>query len=127
MAPVPSVTGSTIMPDWLRLTLSTSATWSSTDRLRWMTPMPPARATAMASRPSVTVSIAAETTGTASSMRGVRRLRVSTDAGRTDDSPGSSRTSSNVSPSLANFGGWEAPGASGNGLGEVPVADMGRV
>ncbi len=93
------------MPDWLRLTLSTSPTWSSTDRLRWMIPMPPARAMAMARRASVTVSMAADTTGMASSMRGVRRLAVDTSAGSTADSAGTSSTSSNVRPCLANFGG----------------------
>ena len=36
-----SVTGSVIMPLWLRLTFCTSAAWASTDRLRWITPMPP--------------------------------------------------------------------------------------
>ena len=93
------------MPDWLRLTLSTSATWSSTERLRWMTPMPPARASAMASGASVTVSMAADTIGIARSIRGVRRVLVSTSAGRTDDSAGSSSTSSKVRPSFANFDG----------------------
>jgi hypothetical protein len=100
-----SVTGSTIMPDWFRLTLSTSPTWSSIDRLRWTIPMPPARAIAMASRDSVTVSIAADTIGIASSMRGVSRLAVDTSAGSTDDSAGTNSTSSNVRPCLANFGG----------------------
>ena len=32
---------SLIIPDSDRLTRSTSAAWSSIDRLRWMTPMPP--------------------------------------------------------------------------------------
>jgi hypothetical protein len=53
------VIGSTIMPLSLRLTLSTSAAWSSMLRLRWMTPSPPWRASAIASSLSVTVSIAA--------------------------------------------------------------------
>ena len=60
---------------------------------------------AMASAASVTVSIAADTSGMASSMRGVRRVRVSTSDGMTSDSAGTSRTSSKVRPSLANFGG----------------------
>ena len=97
-----SVTGSTIMPDWLRLTLSTSP-WSSTDRLRWTMPMPPARAMAMARRASVTVSMAADTMGMASSMRGVSRVAVETSLGRTEDSAGTSSTSSKVR--LANFDG----------------------
>ena len=104
-----SVTGSTIMPDWLRLTLSTSATWSSTDRLRWTMPMPPARAMAMARRDSVTVSIAADTTGMDSSICGVSRVEVDTSAGNTADSAGTRRTSSKVRPCLANFGGCPPP------------------
>ena len=43
--------------------MSTSATCSSIERLRWRIPIPPSRASAIASRASVTVSIAAETTG----------------------------------------------------------------
>ena len=58
-----SVTGSVIIPLWLRLTFCTSAAWSSIVRLRWITPMPPWRAMAMAIRASVTLSIAAETSG----------------------------------------------------------------
>ena len=99
------MTGSAIIPDWLRLTRSTSATWSAIDRLRWTMPMPPARAMAMASRASVTVSMAADTMGMANSMRGVSRVPVVTLDGRTFDSAGTSSTSSNVSPSLANFSG----------------------
>src|SRR5204863_517574 len=45
----------------------------------------------------------AETTGIASSTRWVRCVRVETSFGRTRDSAGTSNTSSNVSPSLANF------------------------
>ena len=98
-----SVTGSTIMPASERLTLSTSATWASIERLRWMTPSPPARASAIASRASVTVSIAAETTGIASSISRESRVRVETSFGSTSDSAGTRRTSSNASPSRANF------------------------
>ena len=57
------VIGSTTMPLSKRLTLRTSSAWSAGSRLRWMTPMPPACAMAMASRASVTVSIAEETIG----------------------------------------------------------------
>ena len=57
------VTGLVIMPDSLRLTLSTCAAWSSIERLRWRMPMPPWRAMAIAMRDSVTVSIAAESSG----------------------------------------------------------------
>src|SRR5581483_4346480 len=98
-----SVTGSTIIPASERLTRSTSATWSSIERLRWTTPMPPTRARAIASRASVTVSIAAETTGIASSIPRVSRVRVETSFGSTSDSAGTSRTSSNARPSRANF------------------------
>ena len=66
-------------------------------------PMPPSRASAIASRASVTVSIAAETTGMLSSIVGVSRVRVETSFGSTRDSAGTRSTSSNVRPSLANF------------------------
>src|SRR5882672_5304044 len=56
-------------------------------------------------RASVTVSIAAETTGTSSAIVRVSRVAVETSFGRTADSAGTSRTSSKVSPSLANFAG----------------------
>ena len=51
------------MPLWLRLTFCTSAAWSAIVMLRWITPMPPWRAIAMAMRASVTLSIAADTSG----------------------------------------------------------------
>ena len=51
------------MPASERLTISTWAACSSTERLRCSTPMPPWRAIAMAIRASVTVSIALETSG----------------------------------------------------------------
>ena len=70
-----SVTGSVIIPLWLRLTFCTSAAWSAIDRLRWITPMPPSRAMAIAMRASVTLSIAADTSGTASSMSAAKRGR----------------------------------------------------
>src|SRR4051794_33949882 len=65
--------------------------------------MPPSRASAIASRASVTVSIATETTGTSSSISRVSRVRVETSFGSTSDSAGTSSTSSNASPSRANF------------------------
>ena len=65
-----------------------------------MTPMPPSRASAIARRASVTVSIAAETSGISSSIVRVSRVRVETSLGRTADSAGTSSTSSNVSPSF---------------------------
>ena len=65
--------------------------------------MPPMRASAIAIAASVTVSMAAETTGMRSSTDRVKRVVVATSFGRTCDSAGTSRTSSNVRPSRANF------------------------
>ena len=56
-------------------------------------------------RASVTVSIAAETIGISSTIVRVRRAAVETSFGSTDDDAGTSRTSSNVNPSRANFSG----------------------
>ena len=86
--------------------------------------MPPARARAMARRASVTVSIAADTIGMASSMRGVSRVQVRTSFGMTDDSAGTSSTSSKVRPCLANFGGY-APGPSASSVNGVGAASIG--
>src|SRR6476469_3699675 len=117
------VTGSTIMPDSERLTLSTSPTWSSIERLRWMTPMPPARARAIAIRPSVTVSIAADMIGTRSTISPAIRVAVSTSAGRIDEAAGSSRTSSKVSPRPANLSCRIArPARSRSPIENVPLA-----
>jgi hypothetical protein len=92
-----------IIPASERFTLSTSDTCSAIERLRWTTPIPPSRASAIAIGASVTVSIAAEMTGISSSIARVKRVRVETSFGRTADSAGTSRTSSNVRPSFANF------------------------
>ena len=118
----PSVTGSTIIPDSERLTLSTSVTWSSMDRLRWITPMPPSRAMAMARRASVTVSMAADMSGMASAMSLVRRVEVDTCAGTTSDAAGTRQTSSKVSPICPNL-------ASGSASAElvVPAGSRGTV
>ncbi len=97
------MTGSTIIPDSERFTLSTSATWSAIERLRCRMPSPPERAIAIASRASVTVSIAADTIGISSAIVRVSREAVRTSFGSTDDSAGRSSTSSKVSPSLPNF------------------------
>ena len=64
-----------IIPLWLRLTFCTSAAWSSLDRLRWITPMPPWRAIPIAIRASVTRSIAADTSGIARVMPAAKRGR----------------------------------------------------
>ena len=62
------------MPLSARFTRSTSRAWSAGDRFLCKMPMPPARAMAMAARPSVTESMAALTRGTCSGM-----VRVSLD------------------------------------------------
>ena len=99
------MTGSLTMPDSERLTRSACPAWSSIDRLRCSTPMPPWRAIAIAIRASVTVSIAADTSGTASEISRVSRVAVSASDGITSVSPGSSSTSSKVRPRVANLAG----------------------
>ncbi len=91
------------------MTRSTSPTCASIGRLRCTMPIPPSRASAIAMRASVTVSIAADTIGDSSTIVRVRRDAVETSFGRTDDSAGTSRTSSKVSPSFANFSGSVLP------------------
>jgi hypothetical protein len=94
-----SVTGSRITPFAERLTLSTSRTWASIDRLRWMTPMPPSRARETASFSSVTVSIAAEASGTLIGTSREKRVARRASRGTRSEWRGTSRTSSNVRPS----------------------------
>ena len=77
--------GAEIMPAWARLTRSTSSACCSTDRLRWSTPIPPARAIAIASGASVTVSMAADMSGHSQFDPGERRRRV--DLGRQHFAP----------------------------------------
>ena len=79
----PSVMGCRIIPDSLRLTRSTSAAWRSIGMFLWITPTPPSRAIATAMSASVTVSIAAETSGMLSGIWRVKRLRTSTSRGCT--------------------------------------------
>ena len=93
------VTGLTTMPDSNFLTWRTCAACSSGSRLRWMTPMPPACAMAMAILASVTVSMAEAMIGILSEISRVRRVRISASDGSTSDNPGVSRTSSKVSAS----------------------------
>src|SRR5581483_5579813 len=64
-----------------------------------MKPMPPCCARAIARCDSVTVSMAALTTGMLRAIRRVTQVRVSACVGRTPLRAGSSRTSSNVRPS----------------------------
>ena len=67
--------------------------------LRCTKPSPPCRAMAMARRDSVTVSMAAETSGMFSEILRVSCVCVFTSVGSTEDFPGTSSTSSNVNPS----------------------------
>ena len=92
-----SVIGLTIMPLSDRFTRSTSDACSSIDRFLWMTPMPPCCAIAIASRDSVTVSIAALRSGTLTRMLRVIQDETSTSLGSTCECRGTSSTSSNVS------------------------------
>ena len=103
------VTGSVTMPASDRLTVSTWPACSATGRLRCSTPMPPARAIAMAIRASVTVSIAELTSGTLSRILRVSWLEVSAVAGITSEAAGSSSTSSKVRPSIAILCGSSPP------------------
>ena len=91
-----SVIGSTIMPLSDRLTRSTSDACSAIDRFLWITPSPPCCAIAIARRDSVTVSIAALTSGTHRRMFRVSRVVTSTCVGTTFECRGTSRTSSKV-------------------------------
>ncbi len=95
----PMVTGLTTMPDSNFLTCRTCSACSAGVKLRWMTPMPPACAMAMASRASVTVSMAAEMIGILRSMSPAMRVRMSVSPGITSEWPGCRRTSSKVSAS----------------------------
>src|SRR5438067_70639 len=90
------VTGSTTIPLSYFLTLVTSSACCAGDMFLWMNPMPPACAMAIAVRASVTVSIAALTSGICSRRFRVSWALTSTCRGRTSLSAGSSRTSSNV-------------------------------
>src|SRR5262245_11282454 len=85
------------MPLSDRFTRSTSDACSSIDRFLWMIPMPPCCAMAMARRDSVTVSIAALTSGTDNRMLRVSRVVMSTCVGTTVECRGTSSTSSKVS------------------------------
>src|SRR5882724_1110710 len=90
------VTGSTIIPASLRLTLSTSSAWASMGRFLWTMPIPPSWASAMARRDSVTVSIAAERIGMFMAMPRLSWVLRSTSLGWTWEKPGTIETSSKV-------------------------------
>jgi len=94
------VMGSEIMPDSERLTRSTSLAWRRMSRFLWITPSPPFWAMQIAASCSVTVSMAADSSGIDSSISGVSCVLRSTSRGRTSDGPGTRTTSSKVSPSL---------------------------
>ena len=91
------VTGFTTMPNSNFFTCATWAACASGSRLRWITPMPPACAMAMASRASVTVSMAEEMTGIWSEIERVTREETSASFGSTLEAAGLIRTSSKVS------------------------------
>ncbi len=77
------VTGFTTMPLSNFFTRRTCAAWSSGGMFLCTTPMPPACAMAMAMLDSVTVSIAAATSGMFKAMSRVSRVRVSVWCGST--------------------------------------------
>src|SRR5262245_39244912 len=97
------VIGSVIIPLSERLTLRTISAWSSIARFLWMKPIPPSRANAIASRCSVTVSMAELVIGTFIRILRVSCVLTSASAGNTRDSAGTSSTSSKVSPSRENL------------------------
>jgi hypothetical protein len=72
--------------------------------LRWITPIPPACAIAIASALSVTVSIAAEISGMPRLISRVSRVPVSVSAGRIPEAAGTSITSSKVSACRISIG-----------------------
>src|SRR6185436_7157805 len=78
-------------------TLATSAACSRMPRFLWMMPMPPSCAMAIARRASVTVSMAAETSGMFSSSLRLRRVFREASRGRMREWAGRRRTSSKVS------------------------------
>jgi hypothetical protein len=92
-----TVTGSRSTPDSYRLTLATSAACCFGVRFLCTKPMPPSWASAIARRASVTVSIAAETSGRLRRMLREREVARLVSRGRTLDRAGTSNTSSKVS------------------------------
>src|SRR5438445_7828155 len=90
----------------------TSSICSATVKLRWITPRPRRRPSAIAMVASVTVSMAAERIGMSRRISFVRRASVETWVGRMSLRAGIRRTSSKVRPSLANFSSRFNPPAS---------------
>nr|QDY92659.1 hypothetical protein fos2004AM_00028 [uncultured Planctomycetota bacterium] len=106
------VTGSRMTPLSERLTLCTSRVCASMLRLRWMTPMPPSWASAIARVLSVTVSIGALMRGVFIRMLRVSRVPTSISRGWTEARRGTSSTSSNVRacPTILDDWKWSAMG-----------------
>ena len=91
------VIGSLTTPLSKRLTFATSAACLAGAMFLCTTPSPPSCAIAMARRVSVTVSIAADSSGMFSETVPVRRVLRLTSLGTTRECAGTSKTSSNVS------------------------------
>ncbi len=89
--------GSFTTPLSKRLTFATSSACAAGGMFLCTMPMPPSWARAMASRDSVTVSMAAESSGRFSGIAAVRWVVRLTSRGRTVEWAGTRRTSSNVS------------------------------
>src|SRR3569833_2012717 len=94
-----TVMGSMMTPASYFLTRLTCSACSWADIFLWMMPMPPSCARAMARRASVTVSIAADTSGMLSDISRVSRVLSSTSRGSTVEWAGTNGTSSKVSAS----------------------------
>ena len=77
-----TVIGLRTMPDSNFLTIRTSRAWRSIVMFLWITPSPPSCASAIASRDSVTVSMAADSNGMLRRMSRVRLVLRSTSRGR---------------------------------------------
>ena len=93
------VSGLTTMPASNFLTRRTSCAWASGVIFLWMMPRPPACAMAMASRLSVTVSMAAEISGMPRRISLVTLVSTAVSVGSTVEAAGISVTSSKVSAS----------------------------
>ena len=95
--------GSLIIPDSNRFTFLTSIACDSIDMFLWITPMPPSWAMAIASLPSVTVSIAAEIIGVFKVILLVSFEVKLTSFGRTSECAGTNNISSKVSAFFKSF------------------------
>ena len=93
------VRGLTTIPASNFFTMATSIACSSIVKFLCTTPIPPTCAMAIAKRCSVTVSIAAEISGTLRFIFWVKRVLISVLTGKTAERAGSSKTSSKVKAS----------------------------